>query len=196
MKVTDTISVNPGKTTLGRVNEETLRKIARSSISESKQQSRLGADVLSIVFPGTKSGLEQFKNYALPLRAVFATLLIISGLSIAQGTGMALHSLGIGIAVMAAGACLAIGFICRPVMALSSIFFALAGAIQLRGGVTDLNAFSLMFGSLVFAATGSGKYSCDFLIAGFIKRSRRMSQLRKAKERMGYKAFQYATKTI
>lgn len=193
MKTTDTISVNPSKATLGRVHEEAVEKLIRASVIERTGTKAARSEVISIVFPGTKSGLKQFRNYSLPLRTLFATILIVSGLTIVQGNAIGYNSLGTGIVEMVAGALLAIGLLTRPVMLLASIFFGIAGAIGMRNGITDLNLFSLMFGSAIFASIGSGKYSFDTMIRSALCRNFRRKIIDKS---MGYKAFQYATKSI
>ena len=191
MKTTDTISVNPGKNTLGRVNEEAIEKLIRSSVIDRNTSKSASSEILSMVFPGTKSGLNQLKNYALPLRAIFATLLILTGLSMAQ-----VSSLGLGIAVMIVGAFLAIGFLSRPLMLVAAAFFAIYCALQFRTGMVDLNFLSMMFGCLIFAATGSGKYSCDVLIKSAVRRHILAKQDENRKNALSYKAFHYATKSI
>ena len=196
MKTTDTISVNPSKTTLGRANEEAVEKMIRSSVIDRNGNHIVADEVISIVFPGTKSGLEQLKSYVLPLRALFATLLIVSGLSFTQGNLLSIHSLGLGIAVMISGAFLAIGLLTRPIMVAAAVFFGIAGALQMRHGLPDLNVLSLMFGSLIFAALGSGKYSCDAMIRTALRRHCRNKELRNSEKSIGYKAFHYATKSL
>lgn len=196
MKTTETISVNPGKNTLRQVHEETIQKLFRGNLVTTGENDSVSKCFLSIVFPGTKSGLEQFKNYALPMRAIFASLLILTGLQAMEGSMFSILPFGIGLAIAIAGGLLAIGLLSRPVMFLSAIYFAIAGALQIRSGVNDISLFSLMFGSLLFAITGSGKYSCDFLIKGNLKRYITRKKAMKADRMMGYKAFECATKSM
>lgn len=194
MKTTDTISVNPGKSTLGHVNEEARNLFRKNIISGSTEHSAKWSPA-EWLFPTTAAGVDEFKKYALPLRVLFATILIVSGLTVVEATTPG-FSLGYGIAMMTAGGFLALGLLTRPVMAVSSVFLAIYGALALRSGNVQISDFSLMFGCLFFAATGSGKYSID----QFIKRGIHRISERKEKAvkdgKFTYKAFHIATKSL
>lgn len=193
MKLTDTISVNPGKTALGHVNEEARNLLRANVLKGDVQKERL--DLLSFFFPTTSSGLFSVKKYALPLRTLFATILIVGSILMLESNPYA-YSAGYAIALMTAGGMLAIGFLTRPVMALTTVFLAIWGALSIRWGRPDMNSFSLMFGSAIFALTGSGKYSCDEALFKVIRKYRKEKEARRKSEGLSYKAFQMATKSL
>ena len=186
MKATDTISVNPGKTTLGHV-ESTNSSILRANIINRETQAS-HIDLLSLLFPTTSAGINEFKKYALPLRTLFATILIVGGLTLAQ-TGI---NPPFAILEIVFGSMLALGFLTRPAMACASVYFAVVTALSIRAGQPDLTALSLIFGCALFFALGSGKYSLDMLIRSMIKRHQRNAAIRRSANALGYKAFHYA----
>lgn len=187
MKITDTISVNPGKDALGHVESKSAN-ILRASVLGKEAQS---LSLSQIMFPSVNSGLNEFKKYDVPLRTIFATVLIVTGLTLLTA-GTSLHSLGLGIPSLCFGAFLALGFLTRPVMLGASIYYCVCGALSIRSGATDITLFSLMFGCLIFAVVGAGKYSCDTLIRNFIKSSRIHTEKKRKEDMMGYKAFHHA----
>ncbi|MCH5225991.1 MAG: hypothetical protein J1D77_08305 [Muribaculaceae bacterium] len=183
MKINDTISVNPSKKTLGHV-ETPVSSIFRSPVI-GVDSARDNVDILQLVFPTTKSGLAEYEKFALPIRTLFATILIVTGITLLSASA----SVALGICSLCFGGCLAIGLFTRPVMLGASVFYCITGALALRAGSPDLLVFSLMFGSLIFAMMGSGKYSCDFLIRSSIKRAKRRSESRRRENALSYKAF-------
>lgn len=188
MKITDTISVNPGKTALGHTETQSGGLFRTQVLSQEPKTHKV--DIMSLAFPTTSCGLEGIKKYSLPLRALFATVLIGSGLTILQ-TPMGFHGAAIGIMEIIFGGFLALGMLTRPVMFAAGIYFAIASALSIRSGQPDLNSLTLMFGSFVFAALGSSKYSVDFILRKGIKRTILKNRRKKGRERMGYKAFHY-----
>ena len=189
MKTSDTISVNPGKTTLGHVQEHAANPFRRHVLSENSTSAEKGS-LINVIFPSAGMGMSELRKYSLPLRTIFATILIVTGLSVLESTTPG-FSLGYGIALMTAGAFLAIGFLTRPVMLASAAFLAIYGAIALRAGVVQVNDFSLMLGCLIFALAGSGNYSVDHII-----RAHRNSKKTSISRKYAYKAFQIATKSF
>lgn len=186
MKITDTISVNPSKTTLGHV-ESSSSTIFRSPVlgAESSQQP---IDLVKVLFPSCSAGVNEYTKYAVPLRTLFATILIVTGISL-LAVPFGAHSAGFAICSLCFGGMLAIGLLTRPVMLGAAVFYCINGALALRAGTPDVSVFSLMFGCLIFAVIGAGKYSCDTLLRSAINRMRRNLSLKKSEERMGYKAF-------
>lgn len=189
MKSAGTISVNPGKEALGR-SESERQSIFRQSVIEADKSSR-SVDYVALLWPSTGAGVTEFKKYSLPLRALFATILIVAGITVIE-TPFGMHSVGFGVAEIVFGSLLALGFLTRPVMAAASVYFAVTAALSVRAGNADITLLSMIFGSLLFCAVGSGKYSVDTLIRRAVRQHRAKSIDRKRKEAAGYKAFHYA----
>lgn len=188
MKIVDTISVNPGKSTLG--HSENSQNIFRTTVLN-KERNTSKVSLYSIVLPSEGYGMYEMKKYLLPFRTLFATILIISGLTLIQTT---IYSIGIviGNVELISAIFLALGFLSRPIMLLTAIFLGISSAVSLRNGVTDITTLSLMFGCLIFAAIGSGKYSLDCITRRAIIRHIKKSKIKKNSETLGYKAFHYA----
>lgn len=184
MKITDTISVNPSKTTMGQV--ENAASIFRSPVID--RHSSLTFDPIKVLFPTTGLGINEYKKYETPLRTLFATILIVTGISMLTSFGLS-EGIGFAVCTLSFGAFLALGLLTRPVMLGASIYYCIMGALGLRAGAPDLTVFSLMFGCLIFGVIGAGKYSCDTLIRGAILRNKRASVRRNKENYMGYKAF-------
>lgn len=184
MKLTDTISVNPSKETLGHVDSKST--IFRSHVLEADHNSSI--DMVKVLFPSNVAGINEYKKYVLPLRTLFATILIITGLTMLESVS-SVHGTAFAICTICFGGFLALGLMTRLVMAGASVFYCVAGALLLRTGIADMTVFTLMFGCLLFCINGAGKYSLDTLIRHGIKNHRKVS-IRKRKEKLlGYKAF-------
>lgn len=184
MKVTDTISVNPGKTTLGHVEAPS---IFRSQVLGAQANAN-SIDFLKILFPTSGLGATEFRKYELPMRTLFAIILIAAGismLSIPYGP----YSKGFAICTLSFGAFLALGLFSRPLMAGASVFYCIMGALALRNGQVDMTMFSFMFGCLVFCLLGSGKYSCDSFLRHLITSHRKKVENKRKEDLLGYKAF-------
>lgn len=184
MKIADTISVNPGKTALGHV--ETPSSILRSQVAGVENSRHI--DLVKVIFPTTKSGLSEFSKYDVPLRTIFATILIVTGITLLTMPTVTFAS-SIAICSLCFGGLLALGLFTRPLMLGASVFYCISGALALRTGVADMTVFALMFGCLIFALTGSGKYSCDTLIRHSILCHKRNSERKRKENMMSYKAF-------
>lgn len=189
MKVADTISVNPGKTTLGEKSSPSAGILRVPVLDRQKRTSGLNLSVL--LCPSTNQGLAEYKKFALPLRALFATILIVAGLTLFQSP-LPTVSYSLGILEIIFGGLLAVGFLTRPIMGCAGVYFGIMAALSLRNGIADITPLCLMFGSFLFCATGSGKYSLDFLIKNAIRNHVRFRNEKKKNEMMGYKAFHYA----
>lgn len=186
MKLSDIISVNPGKQALGHV-DASASSIFRSQVIE-QNASKNSLDLISLLFPTSKSGLSEYKKYDVPLRTLFATILIVTGLSVFN-TPMGIHSVAFGVCTLCFGAFLALGLFTRLTMIGAAVFYCIFGALSLRAGVADMTIFSLMFGCLIFGILGAGKYSCDTLIRKGINRHKRASEIKKKDTMMSYKVF-------
>lgn len=185
MKINDTISVNPSKTTLGHV-EAPASSIFRSHVIEREQSQ--GADAFKLAFPTTKATFVDFQKYFVPLRTLFATILIVSGITFLSASTFP-FSPALGVCSLCFGGLLALGLLTRPVMLGASIFYCISGALSLRMGAADISIFSLMFGSIIFGIMGAGKYSCDELIRHAVRCNQRNSEKKGRENRLSYKAF-------
>lgn len=186
MKIADTISVNPSKTALGHVDTP-ASNIFRSPVL-GVENGHQTFNPAKVVFPSVGAAIADFKKYAVPLRTLFATILIVSGL-VAVTSPLAIHSMGFAVCCLSFGGVLALGLFTRPVMLGAAVFYCVNGALAIRAGVPDISVFSLMFGCLIFCLTGAGKYSCDSLIRAFLSKRRKYSSKKHKEEMMGYKAF-------
>ena len=183
MKTTEVISVNPGKTALGHVEDQSS-SIFRSQIIGVENIHHI--DMISFLFPTANAGVSEYKKYDAPLRTLFATILIVTGLSLLTTSA---HMVGFAICTLCFGSFLALGLLTRITMLGAAIFYCIFGALSIRAGVTDITSFSLMFGCLVFAVAGSGKYSCDTLIRKAVSHHNHLKENKRRESLMGYKAF-------
>lgn len=186
MKVADTISVNPSKTTLGHV-ETTGSSIFRSPVL-CEGTTAPSLSLSKVLFPSTKAGLAEYTKYAVPLRTLFATILIATGITMLSGAS-AIGGTAFAVCSLCFGAFLALGLLTRPVMLGAAVYYCVCGALSLRGGAPDMSVFSLMFGSAIFGVIGSGKYSCDLLLRRFLNKARISAERRRQNNACGYKAF-------
>lgn len=184
MKITDTISVNPSKTALGHVEAPAANpSIFRSRVLGTETHSS-SVNFLSLFFPTSKSGASEYKKYDVPLRTLFSTILIVTGISCFTASAISVNP-AIAICSLCFGVFLALGLLTRPVMLGAAAFYCIFGALSIRHGEADISMFSLMFGCVLFAVLGSGKYSCDSLIRKAIVRHNKKQK----NTDPGYKAF-------
>ena len=188
MKINDTISVNPSKTALGHV-ENLSSSILRQSVLDN-QKKNTSENILSLALPTVKTGLEDYRKYAVTFRTLFATILIISGLGMLTSS-LPLYTAGMAICSLVFGAFLALGLFTRPLMLGAAAFYCISGALSIRAGVPDVSLFSLMFGCLIFAVLGAGKYSCDLALRSFFKHHNRRSGCYSKNNCEDYKAFHH-----
>lgn len=183
MKIADTISVDPSKTALGHV-ETPSAPLFRANVLESNEKVA-SLDIIKVLFPTNKAGAMEYQKYAVPLRTLFGTILIVTGISMLEAS----LTIGVAITSLCFGAFLALGLLTRPVMLGAAAYYCISGALAIRSGSPDLSVFSLMFGCLVFAVIGSGKYSIDTLIRSGLVKHRNNSEKKRKENMMGYKAF-------
>lgn len=183
MKITDTISVNPSKKTLGHVDAPSA-SIFRSPVIASETENH-SIDFLKILFPTSASATSEYRKYAVPLRTLFATILIVTGITMLEAAA----TTGLAICTLCFGGILALGLFTRPVMLGASVYFCIIGALALRAGIADMSVFALMFGCIIFALMGAGKYSCDQVLRKALLRQRKISERKRKDNLMGYKAF-------
>lgn len=195
MKLSDVISVDPGRITLGELHPTTSvpQRFLRCHAIQSPTAKRHRHRLASIVKTGMAPGAERFGGYMLLFRCLFATLLIVSGAFILSGEIVDPQAIVgdriFAIAEIIIGALLAVGLSTRFAMAIATIFFGIWSALSISAGVFNMQCLLCTFGSLVFLLTGPGKYSCDFLISkAFVMRSLK-SQRRMRADRLSYKSY-------
>ena len=191
MKISDTISVDPGKITLGDRNSKVMDSLIRTNIlnDENARHYPLSA----FLFPSVSRSHFMLDYFSVPLRTIFSALLIIVGIVSLQQIS-APFALGFAIIEISLGVMLALGLFSRIFMALGAVFFGISGAIALRSGVADLNLFFLMFGCILFFLIGAGKYSCDAMIGKLLKRNN--GKKNNSVNALDYKAFHHAAKKL
>lgn len=191
MKLSDTISVDPGKITLGAKNNELNAGIFRVNVLTDRKEEDSILRLTSLVFPAVNSGSKLLNKYCLPLRTLFSALLIISGLAmLGLSTTTLPINIGIGVVAIAIGGMLALGLFTKIASAGGALFFGIMGAISLRAGTVNMEVFMLMFGCLLFLVVGAGKYSCDTILRSHIIKKRKET-LQKHGE-LSYKSFRYS----
>ena len=184
MKLTDTISVNPGKTALGHTDAASA--LFRNPVLGN--QSARTFDAMALIFPSSAAGTSEFRKYSVPLRTLFATILLVTGIT-ALSMPFGPYSVAFAVCSLAFGAFLGLGFLTRPVMAGAAVYYCICGALSLRAGAPDITTFSLMFGCAIFCVVGAGKYSCDTLIRRAIRRHIAAGEKKRKENTLGYKAF-------
>ena len=184
MKIADTISVNPAKRALGQVDTPSP-SILRSHVMDDERATSRNFNLLGLFFPTVNAGVGEYKKYDVPLRSIMATILVVTGISCLTAS-FASYGVGFAVCSLCFGIFLALGLFTRPVMLGAAAYYCIMGALAIRSGAADVSIFSLMFGCLVFALIGSGKFSCD---AHIRKAIRRASKNSKAKKSMDYKVF-------
>lgn len=192
MKNQDIISVDPGKITLGENNKINV-DFLRTEIYKEPAHQDLFKTTVNYILPKPSVNLKQFNNMILPLRVIFASLFIIIGIN-SLALSNPSNSILLSISEIIFGASLALGFLPRIFMGVSSIAFCILGLISLRAGSPDMQSFLLMFGSIVFYLFGAGTYSCDFMLRKIIWKHKK-NNLKNSAE-LSYKAFHYATKNF
>ena len=189
MKISDTISVNPSKNTLGHA-ETTTSTVFRKQVLGAEPSAH-SIDILKLAFPSSLAGNSELRKYEVPLRTLMATILIITGLTMLT-VPFGIHGTGFAICTLSFGAFLALGLFTRPVMLGASVFYCICGALALRSGTADMTVFALMFGCLIFGIAGAGKYSFDTMILKTIKHHKIKVQKKLQQNMLGYKAFHQA----
>lgn len=193
MNLSDIISVDPAKTTLGALHPEVASRLLRNSRIYRKVAPPAKRTALNFFFASLAPGVNRFGGYMLLFRCLFAALLIVSGSFILYGEIEAPESLMPGhvfaIIEIVAGSMLALGFFNRLASLAVTIMFATVSVTSILHGVFDMQSFLTLFGCLLFLLLGTGKYSCDFLIRKAIiaKAAKRRNRLEQ--ERLTYKAF-------
>lgn len=200
MKLSDVISVDPGRTTLGALYPESEPRIVRRPVklppvvtTEVKRQSRSG---LNFLFAAMAPGANRYGVWMLLLRLLFSALLIVSGSFILSGEIYApehiMTSQVFGILEITFGVMLFLGFLSRFAMFASALLFGILSVISTVNGIFDMQSMLCTFGSVLFLVAGVGKYSADFLIRKAIVKRENARKRREHASGLTYETLKYS----
>lgn len=198
MNISDTLSVDPGRTTLGALNPEFSADFLRAKGIAESNNKRSGLAVLDFIF--ATNGLKSHVSAgALAfLRCALGALLIVSGAFILSGEILSPANVIspeiYAYLEIAAGSLLALGLLTRVAMGATTIGFGFIATMNVINGVFDMQAMMTCLCCLVFSIFGAGRFSSDFLVKKafvnyFINKRRKMIE-----NKMSYRAFRYAAK--
>ncbi len=168
MNTSDTLSVDPGRTTLGALHPEMATQFLRKKII-SRPYSKSGRkNTLDFIFASAAPRSGRIGAALLFLRLAFASILIVSGSFITIGEinppETPFPPSAYAISQIAIGAMLALGLFTRFAMAASIATFAIMAGQSIAAGIFTPLTLTLTLASATFLILGSGKYSADFLI--------------------------------
>lgn len=194
MNIADTISVNPVSKTLGALHPEAAARFFNTNTSDAVKKAKSSRQTVSgILFASSTPSVNHFGATILLLRLLFSTILIVSGSLILSGEIFAptemINAEYLGLGEIIAGSMLALGFLSRVAMGISTGLFGYIAAMAIMSGVFDMQALLCCMGSLVFLVMGTGKYSCDFLLRKTIILQARRRQKRIREQRLSYRAY-------
>lgn len=200
MNISDTLSVDPGRATLGTLHPELATQFLRKkSITRRIRPSSCRSRMINFMLAQSVPRSNRVGAVLFLLRMALAALLTVSGAFIISGE-IAPPETFIDPYIYAwleitAGIMLALGFLTRVAMAMAVTGFGILACQSVINGVFNMEAMVCCLSSLSFFLLGAGKYSGDFLIkkgltAHAIKRRHRYEQ-----KLLSYKAFHYATRS-
>lgn len=176
-----TISVDPGKITLGAKSISITNNLRADILHQPHH-----LDMTRALFASPNISIGKLNSFSIPLRTLFAAILIISGIySISSG----IAPLSLGIIEITIGGMLAIGFLSKIAMGVGTILFGALGILSLRAGMADIQSFTLCLGCVAFFLYGVGKYSCDNLIYMALRRYGKSRMAKKNVNEISYKSF-------
>ncbi len=196
MNTSDTLSVDPGRTTLGALHPEMATQFLRKKLI-SRPYSKSGRkNTLDFIFASAAPRSGRIGAALLFLRLAFASILIVSGSFITIGEinppETPFPPSAYAISQIAIGAMLALGLFTRFAMAASIATFAIMAGQSIAAGIFTPLTLTLTLASATFLILGSGKYSADFLIRkALILPASRRRRHQKAK-RISYQAYRYS----
>lgn len=196
MNNTDTLSVDPGRTTLGALHTPSGAGLFRMSVNHAQKKDS-GASFLDVFFATKTMSATSRHPALLLLRWALAAIMIVSGCFILTGeiySPVAYVDPQIyAIVEITAGALLALGLFTRLAMTVAVAGFATFAIVSTLSGIFNLEALVCCMACMVFLVAGAGKYSCDFLLRkAMLKReSNRRREIKKGK--LTYRAFRYAS---
>lgn len=183
------VRVNPGISTLGSLNPETLglrKKIYAEGLNNAREKS--GA-ILRLIF-GPMHRNVSYARAQLTTRMLFGTLLILNGFVVGSQPLMAFTAVPVFSVIV--GVMLICGLLTRISMAFSTICFAVISIDGLVGGLLPGMEMCISLLSLTFAVIGPGLYSFDGSLRRKIFKHVKKVETRKLLERRAsYRAYQY-----
>lgn len=195
MNNSDTLSVNPGRTTLGALHPEFSTSFLRGTITTSHAETDCHK-TLNILFGANTLHSNSRGAAMLLLRWALSALLIVSGSFILSGEILSpvsyINPLAYAVFEITAGTLLAVGVLTRIAMGAAALGFAVVATLSVIHGVFNLEALMCCLACMVFLIFGAGKFSGDFLIRKSILNQYAKRKRRIATGKMSYRAFRYA----
>lgn len=185
MNVSDTLSVDPGRTTLGDLHPDLNAKAIRRKRLAGMRIKRPQKKILNFIF-AINSLRSNGKSLAmLVIRCALGALLTVSGCFIIKGEIYPpfenIDPVLYGCLEIFSGSMLIMGLFTRLAMAVATIGFGIIASLDISNGMFDMQALMSCVACLVFLIFGAGKYSCDFLLRKAII-IRNIRKLRKKRE--------------
>ena len=196
MNNSDTLSVDPGRATLGALHPEFDASFLRGKVSITRGNIKKNRRVVNLFFAVNTMHSNTKGAAMLLLRWALACLLIVSGSFILSGEIYApvnyIPSEVYALFEIVIGGMLVLGLLTRIAMGVATIGFATVATLSVVHGVFNLEALMCCMSCLVFLIFGPGKFSCDFLIRKSIVGREEQLQRSISKQRMSYRAFRCA----
>lgn len=196
MNNSDTLSVDPGRTTLGALHPELNAQFLRGTVRVPRRK-KSGKKTLNFFFAATALCANSKGLAMLLLRWALGALLIVSGSFILSGEIDSpvsyINPELYAILEIVSGGMLALGLFTRVAMGIATLGFATISTLSIIEGIFNLEALMCCVSCMVFLIFGSGKFSCDFLIRKAIILATSKRKRRLQKNKMTYKAFRYAS---
>lgn len=197
MNVSDTLSVDPGRTTLGDLHPELDTKLLRRKKMVGMRRKRSAKKALNFIFAINALRADGKAVAMLLIRWALGALLIVSGSFILSGeinTPVEYLDPDIfAILEIVAGSMLVLGVFTRFAMGIATIGFITVSILATCKGVFDMQSFMSSISCMIFLVFGSGKYSADFLIRKAIILHNNRRRRKKIEKEMSYQAFRYAS---
>lgn len=197
MNVSDILSVDPGRTTLGDLHPELDAKFLRRKGMVSMRKKRSAKTALNFIFAINALRADGKAVAMLLIRLALGALLIVSGSLILYGE---IHSPVeylapdiFAILEIVSGAMLVLGLFTRFAMGVATLGFATVSTLAICEGVFDMQSLMSAIACMVFLVFGSGTYSADFLMRKAIIQYNKRNRRKKIGKKMSYEAFRYAS---
>lgn len=167
MNNSDTLSVDPGRTTLGALHPELNAQFLRGTVRVPRRK-KSGEKALNFFFAATTLRANSKVVAMLLFRWTLGALLIVSGSLILSGEIDSpvnyINTELYAILEIISGGMLALGLFTRIVMGFATFGFAIISTLLIIKGIFNLEALMCCVSCMFFLIFGSGKFSCDFLI--------------------------------
>ena len=197
MKVSDTLSVNPGSTTLGNLHPDFDAKFLRRKGMVNIRREKSEKKTLNFIFAINALRSNGKAVAMLLIRWALGVLLIVSGSLILSGeiyTPVDYFDSDIfAILEVVAGSMLVLGLFTRFAMGVATIGFAIVSILAICKGLFDMQSLMSTISCMVFLIFGSGKYSADFLIRKAIIQHNNRRRRKLNDKKLSYQAFRYAS---